>query len=610
MYQISDEYRAKMLDQVQTHRLKGTLNGNISFTDSDVIGVSYKNQCSDKKVNVGSVYVGVLKLTFLQDFLNRGSYDKKTITISDGMYLGTDENDQPVWEDIPVGTFYIADAVWTAENMISITAYDCLSLMDKTLEIDTSAGNVYNFCKYIEIKTGATFGMTQEECAALPNGTEVVSPYEENNMETYRDLLSALAQFVGGFAYAAKDGTWKLKTFGETSVVAIPKNRRMSGAKYSDYTTLYDAISYVDQSTGLLRVVGEANGVIMKLGTNPFLQYGSQAAIDRRALNIVRAIKKIRYRPYSAGLLPAFVALDLGDVISFTSDYASETTSGALMVLAWTYNKSYKVQCYGDNPALQSAQSQTEKNVSGLMRTTTENQVTYYNYANVEALTFGSEVETSIAKIRFSPAQKTTVKIMHEFIMDMISNLSTDGSYELHYYLDNELVAYSPYERIKGIYGASSGSTEFSICRDFFYIIRDVEPGTFHTWEVKIVTHGITSTTIDVDHAHVTLEGQRLYGEDYSGGLIEAFDTIAVIPLGYLELVSISDSYDLDVLSNHGLSGSDSLELYDIASIAPLAIAEGTGASAPQIRLKGGQYIDTEILERLTTENGARLITE
>jgi hypothetical protein len=610
MYQISDEYRAKMLDQVQTHRLKGTLNGNISFTDSDVIGVSYKNQCSDKKVNVGSVYVGVLKLTFLQDFLNRGSYDKKTITISDGMYLGLDENDDPVWEDIPVGTFYIADAVWTAENMISITAYDCLFLMDKTLEIDTSAGTVYSFCKYIETKTGATFGMTQEECQALPNGTEVIAAYEENSMETYRDLLSALAQFVGGFAYAAKDGTWKLRTFDNSSVVTIPKNRRMSGAKYSDFTTLYDAISYVEQSTGMLRVVGDATGVIMKLGANPFLQYGSADAIDRRTNTIVNAIKKIRYTPYSAGLLPAFVALDLGDVISFTSDYASETTSGGIMVLAWTYNKSYKVQCYGDNPALQSAQSQTEKNISGLVRSTSENQVTYYNYANVDALTFGSEVETSIARIRFSPAQKTTVKIMHEFIMDMISNLSTDGSYELHYYLDDELVAYSPYERIKGIYGASSGSTEFSICRDFFYIVRDVEPGTFHTWEVKVVTHGITSTTIDVDHAHVTLEGQRLYSEEFFGGFIEASDTITVISLGYLELVSISDSATVSLFTNSNISASDSVALYDIAYLTPLNMAEGTGDAAPQIRLRGGHFIDTEILERITTEDGARLITE
>ena len=608
MYQVSDDYKTKMLDQVQTHRLTGTING-ISFTGDDVIGVSYKNQCSDKKVNIGSVYIGVLKLTFLRDFLNRGSYDKKVITISDGMYLGLDENDDPVWEDIPVGTFYIADAVWTSEDMIQVTAYDCLSLMDKTLAIDVSTGTVYSFCKYIETQTGATFGMTSEECAALPNGTEVLGIYEENDLQTYRDLLSALAQMVGGFAYADKSGTWKLKTFGDTSEIAIPKNRRMSGAKYSDFTTLYDAISYVEASTGLVRIVGDANGMIMKLGNNPFLQYGSADAIDRRCQAIVNAILNIQYTPYSAGLLPAFVALDLADVISFTSDYAGETTTGAVMVIAWTYNKSVKVQCYGDNPALQSAQSKTDKNISGLMRSTVENEVTYYNFANTEAITFGSEEEVSIAKIRFVSAQKTTVKILHEFIFDMLSNLSTDGSYEVHYYLDDELVAYSPYERVKGIYGASSGNTEFSICRDFFYILKDVEPNLAHTWEVKIIAHGVNSVTIDTNHAHVTLEGQRMYGEDYFSGFIEAEDYFTLIPFGYLSLVSISDTATVNINSAAIATATDNISLYDIAHLDVISLAEGTGADAPQIRLRGGAYIDTEDGKRLCTEAGIRFVT-
>ena len=599
MYQISDEYRAKMLDQVQTHRLKGTLNGNISFTDSDVIGVSYKNQCSDKKVNVGSVYVGVLKLTFLQDFLNRGSYDKKTITISDGMYLGLDENDDPVWEDIPVGTFYIADAVWTAENMISITAYDCLSLMDKTLEIDTSAGTVYSFCKYIETKTGATFGMTQEECAVLPNGTEMISVYEDNDLETYRDLLSALAQMVGGFAYADKDGTWKLRTFGNTSEVDIPKNRRMSGAKYSDYTTLYDAVSYVEKATGMLRVVGDATGIIMKLGANPFLQYGSANAIERRALNIVNAIKQMTYTPYSAGLLPAFVALDLGDVISFESDYAEETTSGAIMVLAWTYNKSRKVQCYGDNPAIQSAQSKTDKDLSGLMRETVNNEVTYFTYSNVEAITIEPEQEVSVAHLAFTSAQTTTVKINHEFIFDMLSDLALDGSYEIRYYLDEQLISYKPYERVGAISQLTSGDlTDVSICRDFFYILKNVEPNNRHTWDVRIISHNIDSMTIDADHARVVIEGQRLYGEEYWGGFLEAKDYLTIIPFGALGFVSMSDSASVDLFTNLDKSVTETFDLEMLSGLSVLSMSDNV-----TVTKIGGFYFATEDGNYITMEN-------
>lgn len=607
MYQVSNDYKIKMLDQVQTHRLKGTING-ISFTDADVIGVSYTNQCSAKNVNIGSVNIGTLKLTFLKDILNRGSYMGQTITISDGLLIGYDEDDEPVWEDIPVGTFYIADATWTSADIISVTAYDCLSKMDEPLQLDQSSGTIYAWLSYIATQTGTEFGMTQEECAVLPNGLEYLSPNEENSLETWRDLLSALAQMVGGFVYAGKDGKFYIKAFDDIPVQTIPKNRRVSGAKFSDYTTLYDAISFVDADK-IDRVVGDASGLVMKLGNNPFLQTGSYDAVNRRALNIVSSIENMTYTPFDVSMLPAFIALDLGDVISFTDDYAEETTTGAVMSLTWTYNKAVKVSCYGDNPNLRSSQSKTDKNISGLARQTAENEVTYYTYANIEPITFGSEEEVSIARLRFTSAQKTTVKILHEFIFDMLADLSTAGSYEIHYYLDNELVAYSPYERIGGIYGGQSGTTEFSICRDLFYVLKDVEPNNAHIWEVKIVAHGIDSVTIDTNHAHVTLEGQRLYGEEYFSGLIEASDVITIIPLGYLSLVSITDSAFVDTPTASGDSVSDNINLIDIATLEVITISEGSGSSAPQIRLRGGAFINTEDHKRLCTEDGIRFVT-
>ena len=125
MYTVSDEYKIKMLDQVQTHALSGTID-SISFTGGDVIGVSYTAKCADKKVNIGGVNIGTLKLTFLTDILNRGDYYGQTITISDSLLTGYDEDEDPIWETVPVGVFYVAEAVWTAAGMINVTAYDCL----------------------------------------------------------------------------------------------------------------------------------------------------------------------------------------------------------------------------------------------------------------------------------------------------------------------------------------------------------------------------------------------------------------------------------------------------------------------------------------------------
>ena len=573
MYSVSNDYKSKMLSQIQTHKLTGMI-GAFTFTGDDVIGVSWTNKCSDKKVNIGGVYVGVLKLTFLKDILERGDYKGKKITLSDSLLLGYDANEDPIWESVPIGEFYVSDATWRAENMVDVVAYDCISKTDKTLEITTSNGTIYSWSKYIEQKTGAVFGMTEAQCEDLPNGREVITPYAFNKMETHRDLMHALAQMVGGFAYADKDGTWKYRTFGVETVVDIPRNRRYQGAKYSDFTTLYDAISFTRARDGVELVCGNARGVIMDLGENPFLQYGGAGLVWRRAENILNAVLPMRYIPFEVSLLPAFVCLDLGDVISFLTDYVDETTSGAVMDMTWTYNKSFTVRCYGDNPDMYKVESQAKKNLSGLSKQMSENEITYYIYTNTEAYSFGSNQEVEIANLRFTSTEKTTVEINHEFIFDMVADLSHSNDYEVRYYLDDELVEYTPYEKIgtNGIQGLSTGSTEFSITRDFFYVLKDVEPNFTHSWKVKIYTRGITSTLVDVDHCHVTLKGQKLYGADEFDGFLEFEDSFRLFDIGGVGMLSMEDEMTLT--------------------------ATPTGTN----------YITTEDGEGITTEDGDHLI--
>jgi len=595
MYSVSDAYKAKMLDQVQTHRLVGLLDDAYSFTEADVIGVSYKNQCSQKNVALGSVNIGVLKLTFLVDLLDRGDYYGKKILIYDGLKID-EESGEDVFEDVPIGVFYIAEAVRTAAG-IDITAYDVLSKTDKNLTIDQTSGTLFYFCKYIESETGAHFGMSQEECEALPNGTEVISPYEDNDMTTFRDLMSALAQMVGGFAYADRNGNWKLKSFDNVSVISIPKARRMSGTEISDFDSYYDFVSYVDAQTKIVKVIGEGDGLVMKLGNQPFLQYGTPEAIDRRVNNILNVVKGMVYTPFKASMLPAFIALDLGDVIELEDDYAGDTSSGAVMLATWTYNKSYKVQCFGDNPNLRSAQSRTDKDISGIINQTVQNEVTYYNFANLEPIELGSDYEVTIAQLYFTAAQQTTVKILHEFILEMLRDLSLQSSYEIRYYLDGERVNYSPYESLSPLVitteipdpEESGGGTqsiqadiepvESTITRDFFYVIRDVAPGIRHSWEVKIITHGIEQTTIDVNHAHITLEGQRLYGEDYFDGYIEAADNLIAESIGGLGLVSMSEGTGEDApkieLQNLIIAqANDNVKLENIGGLGLISMSD------------------------------------
>lgn len=607
MYSVSDAYITQMMKNATRRRLTGTI-GSVAFTGDDVVRGSFEvsgaaTTKSDTKI--GGVYIGELSFMFVPAFLDkvaRNQYKDKEISVSIGLMV------EGSWIDIPVGV-YTAQAPKISKRGIEITAYDHMAKLDKKFNIDATSATPWGYLSYIATHCSVTLGITRAEVEALPNGTELLGLYQENDIETDRDLLYWVAQTLGCFACCDRQGQIVLRKFGNPTGVTFDSDHRDDDIVFSGYETKWTGVSFVDIETQMTRYYGLEvdDGLTMNMGANPLLQVGSIVAINRRRINVLNAVAQIRYTPFSmnAARDPIF---DLGDEILFEGGISGDCTG---CVMAYEYSlDNFAFEGYGDDPALANARSKTDKNIAGLMQNTTENEVTYHQYVNLEAITFGSDQEVSLAKLRFVSAQLTTVKILHEFIFDMLSDLASEGSYELHYYLDGELLAYKPGERTDGIYGATSGTSEFSICRDFFYVIKDVEPGLSHTWEVKIITHGINLTTIDAGNAHVVLEGQRMYGEDYFGGVIEAEDVIIATALGYLAVLPICDTVTLELLNAVFEAATDDFELIDVNSFGLIQIREGTGELSPHIFFEGGLNITTESGADLTTESGVDLITD
>lgn len=591
MYSISSAYRTKMFDDVQTHFLSGTINTDFTFTDKDVIGVSYENRCTDKKVSIGSVNIGVLKLTFLKDILNRGDYYKKPIYLEDYLLVGYNENDEPVYESVPIGLFYVGDAVHTGPDMIDITAYDCLSLMDKPLNIGQTSGYIYDFCKVIENETGAVFGMTQEECEALPNGTSIIGPYPDNDMTTFRDLLSKLAQMVGGFGYADRDGTFKLKPFNNSIVLTIPKNRRISGSKFSDYQTRFDAISYEDvRVTGEQKFIGDETGFVMELGNNPFLQYGTPNFITERANEIFQKVQLMVYTPYEVSLLPAFIALDLGDVIAFTSDYTSDTSTGALMSFTWTYNKSFKVRCYGSNPNLRNGLSSTDHAIKGASSANREGRLLTFKATNIQQFEVDNTKRTILSAL-FSTSSPQPVLTLTEVKFD----LDSPGTVEVFYVLDDEEIVYVPTETY-----SEAGTHTISL----MYPIEVSALNVRHRFEVRMKTS--SGLTIEPEYAHIYIQGT---GFDMTGGFdgyIEALDDFTELSFGYMEPIELSDSVVIKTdYQVETLQISDSIGTYTFEPLGLVSLEDNINV----YRLSGFPRITEGGYQRIT-EDGYRRITE
>ena len=611
MYIVSEQYIEQMMKRGTRRRLSGTI-GSVPFTSNDVVRGSFNisgRATEESDTKIGGVYLGELEMTFVPSFITkvaRDAYDGKEVSIYIGLWIPDTEYEAGgYWVDIPCGVYTLESPTFSKEG-ISVSGYDHMAKLDKRFNLDQTSASPYNYLNYIAQVCGVQLGNTEEEINALPNGNEILGLYPDNDIETFRDLVYWIAQACGCFACADRYGRIVLRRFGSQTGIEVDECHRDNDVQFSGYTTKWTGIYVTDMTTQMAMYYGleQDDGLTMSLGANPLLQIGSAMALERRRRNVLNAIAEIQFTPFRANMArdPIF---DLGDAIPFTGGLSGNSTG---CVMAYSYSlDNYSYEGYGDKPTLANARTKNDKNIAGLIQNTTENEVTFYNFVNLEPITFGSEEEVTIASLAFTSAQTTTVKIMHEFLFDLIGDLALDGSYEIHYYFDEQLVPYSPYERIGGIAQLVEGdATEMSITRDFFYIVKEVEPNIRHTWQVRIIAHNIDSVTIDATHARVSLEGQRLYGDTFFDGYIEARDFIEEIEIGIMDVGDISDDGDIEMVQAVALSVTDTIGAYDITCMEVGDITDTT----VQVFLEGGYYIATEDGKIITTEDGKGLITE
>lgn len=289
MYPVSELYKYTMRKPVQRRRLRGLLD-EVPFTEDNILmgSLSVTNQMSEpSSVSIGGVYVGQLKVTFLRNLqIARGSWNKKVISITDDLHLSGDE-----WEGVPLGIYTISEAIWSAEG-ISVTAYDNMVKFDKRCDLDTTVGNMFGLLSLACQKCEVELGMTQEEVELLPNGAEQLGLYPENDIETWRDFIAWLAQTACSFATIDREGKLRLKVFGFKQIDAIPPMLRFVGGQFSDFSTFYTGISVVNmesQTTSYYSVKPDI-GLVMNLGSNPFLQYGLKETLERQRKAILNQL--------------------------------------------------------------------------------------------------------------------------------------------------------------------------------------------------------------------------------------------------------------------------------------------------------------------------------
>ena len=562
MYPVDQGFYNETRKAIQRCCLRGTLNDNIPFTDTDIAQDTYSitgQSTESSKVSIGTVYTKTLKMTLLHGvWISRGQWLDKKITIEQGVEI----SGEPSY--IPMGVFYVAESAWTPKG-INIKAYDAMMKFDKDIDFNTTSGAAYSLLSLACTRCGVEFGMTQAQVEAMPNGTSTLNLTEGDNIQTWRDLLSEIAYTLGGFAEIYRDGKLYIRNYHQTIDDTITRTERFKAASFSDFNSYFSTISVINKDDGAEKVYtctgASANGLKMELGQRPMLNQGTEVYMDAMRQNVADAVGKIAYAPFSAQVLSSFY-YDLGDVIKFPGGIGDDCI-GCIMSITYTFSTT-KLSGFGENPALQNSKSATSKAISNLSRVGKANELTYYTFVNAETKTIDTS-EVSLYSLRFSTAQRTTVEWWHEMkVLSALGGADSQGL-TLAYYLDDELMDYAPADtwNINGYHTVHLGGW-----------FENVEPSVSHKFEVRAVVSAGTAS-IGIGDLHVLLKGQAMNASDKFDGTITLTDDITPFLLGRLIASLTESTFTLDLHRPMAVTVNDTIYTYTLGRlIAPLT--EGT----------------------------------
>lgn len=448
MYPVTNAYKTAMKASSHTTRIRGTvkttdfngdniLPGSLSITNGIATG---------EEVRLGTVITAELRATFI-DF-EFDEWEGAKITLSEGLKL--DNTAYSPYEYVPLGVFTIQEAN-QKESGVEIVAYDNMIKLDKKYAVTSTNGHAWAFLQYIAERTGITIGMTQAYVEALPNGNKNLALWAENDIETYRDLVSWLAETLACYATIDRTGALVFRPYYLTEIDTIDMDHRLTGGSFSKFVTRYSGVSVVDIKNKSTRYYGAEEDIYLtyNLGSNPLLQYGSNAIKEEMCRNILTSLENVQYTPFEM-TLPCGAAYDLGDVIRFEDGIAGEYSVGCITSYNYVYGTSanVKIKGAGKNPALANAKSKVDKDISGIMSQINSDQMQFYMFTNTEDIVIPDTKTKEITYIRFSALRSTIVTYHAEILLETgatVANGQTIGvvKYKLN---DVEITYYQPTE--------------------------------------------------------------------------------------------------------------------------------------------------------------------
>ena len=620
MYNVSAAFKTAIKKKAVRYKIQGTI-GNESFDDDNILAGSFSidNQCSGSdEIQIGSVYVGQLTCTFIGLELDRYSVIGQIIAPQVGVRLADSS-----FEYVPMGIFTVQEAEWSAAGL-TVKAYDNMTKFDKTC-LDQLTGTLYQMARLACLECNAT--LANDDFSGFANATAILEQYPESDIETYRDLIYWIAQTLGAFVTANRDGEIEFRKYGQIVADTLDAYHRFQGGKFSDYVTRYTGLSVVDMREQVTKYyfVEPDNGLTYNAGSNPFLQMRANNEVYCEA--VLTALTNISYVPFEITLV-ANPAYDLGDVLSLPDGLGDGSKLFCITQYSFNYNKSLKLKGAGKNPILANAQSKSDKSIQGLLSSSNKNEYQDYETKNTALITIGDQEEARICSVRLASNNSTRALIHMEVNLSSLADEITDTiPVEIGETGESGETGYEGTASGDDIFRLVSDSTTKATIR---YLINSEEATlkpkerwidgnhVLHLMYVQPLEAGVPiqfEAYMEVEDGTVTIPaggvwfyggGRGLVGDGKWNGLLEFQDEAAAYDLVEITFSNITESLSIDLLTPNAITVSDSA-----AELALLDLTFDSATDAVIINMYVQKYdLITEAAEPFVTEDGIPLVTE
>lgn len=419
MYPVSKAFLQAVQENTRRYYWTGRITTKAGvvheFSEKDMVkGSGYISSqcCGTTEMELGSVYAAEMGITLFSE-IDRYTLEDALVELSYHLLVGD------VYETVPMGVYEVSEANRTI-RCLEIKAYDYMLRFEKKFNTTETIGNAYEIIMFCCKACDVEFAHTRMEIESMPNGSEVLSIYSENDIETYRDVLFYIGQMLGGFFCINREGKLELRKFGSEPVMDISNKQRFSSS-FSDFITRYTAVSSTNLRTQTAEyyALETDNGLTMNLGTNPFLQFGVEETRRELCEQILADISVINYVPFDSETI-GNPALDLGDVLRFSGGHADGEQITCITYSQCRIGGKHALRCVGKNPRLAQAKSKNDKNISGLLNQVDAGKIGIHTFVNASAYTL-ADTDTKIISIEFAATEENHAQFFGQVVVDAVA---------------------------------------------------------------------------------------------------------------------------------------------------------------------------------------------